>query len=91
VHRGANKNSHAKSEFLAAMSHELLTPLNAIVGFSEMMKDEMLSVLGNETDRQYAADIHARGALLTDLINSELDLAKIEARGRPSSALTTPL
>jgi PAS domain S-box-containing protein len=78
----AERNSHAKSEFLAATSHELRTPLNAILGFSEMMKDEMLGSLGNETYRQYAADIHAAGSHLTDLINSVLDLAKIEAGRR---------
>lgn len=78
----AEQSSHAKSEFLAAMSHELRTPLNAILGFSEMMKDEMLGELGHETYRQYAADIHASGTHLTDLINSVLDLAKIEAGRR---------
>jgi len=81
----AEQNSAAKSQFLAATSHELRTPLNAILGFSEMMKDEMLGSLGNETYREYATDIHAAGTHLTDLINSVLDLAKIEAGKRDLS------
>ena len=38
--------SHAKSEFLANMSHDLRTPLNAIIGFSDMMKSEILGPIG---------------------------------------------
>jgi signal transduction histidine kinase len=81
----AEQNSAAKSQFLAATSHELRTPLNAILGFSEMMKEEMLGALGNATYREYATDIHAAGTHLTDLINSVLDLAKIEAGKRDLS------
>lgn len=81
----AEQATQAKSEFLATTSHELRTPLNAILGFSEMIKDEMLGSLGNERYRQYAADIHAAGVHLTDLVNSVLDLAKIEAGKRDLS------
>src|SRR3546814_6110507 len=44
--REAEAASHAKSEFLASMSHELRTPLNAIIGFSEVLKTEMLGPIG---------------------------------------------
>ncbi len=69
----------AKSKFLATMSHELRTPLNAILGFSEMIKDEILGPVGNDSYKGYAADIHASGSHLLKLINEILDLSRIEA------------
>jgi len=78
----AEETSRAKSHFLAATSHELRTPLNAILGFSEMMKEEILGALGSETYRQYAADIHAAGSHLAELVDGVLDLARIEAGRR---------
>ncbi|MDJ0948384.1 MAG: PAS domain S-box protein [Alphaproteobacteria bacterium] len=75
----AQAASRAKSEFLANMSHELRTPLNAIIGFSEMMKGELLGPLGDDNYRQYAHDIHESGSHLLSLINDILDLSKIEA------------
>ncbi len=67
------------SGFLANMSHELRTPLNAIIGFSSMMKDEMIGPLGDKAYKSYANDIHASGSLLLDIINDVLDVSKIEA------------
>ncbi|MBB4285928.1 PAS domain-containing protein [Roseospira goensis] len=84
----AEQTNQAKSQFIAAMSHELRTPLNAILGFSEMMKDEMLGPVGSPTYREYAADIHASGTHLIDLIDGLMDLAKIEA-GRRDLTLAT--
>jgi signal transduction histidine kinase len=75
----AEAASRAKSDFLATMSHELRTPLNAIIGFSEMMVREVLGSLGNEQYRTYAADIHASGTHLLQIINDILDLSKAEA------------
>jgi signal transduction histidine kinase len=72
----ANK---AKSEFLANMSHELRTPLNAIIGFSEMMAVEIFGPLGSERYRHYVHDIHSSGQHLLGIINTVLDLARIEA------------
>jgi two-component system cell cycle sensor histidine kinase PleC len=69
----------AKSKFLANMSHELRTPLNAILGFSEMMKGEMLGPMQNPTYKSYAEDIHSSGQHLLKLINEILDLSRIEA------------
>jgi signal transduction histidine kinase len=76
---GAERASRAKSEFLATMSHELRTPLNAIIGFSDVQRREMFGPLGNPRYREYAADIHASGTHLLDLITSILDLSKAEA------------
>jgi signal transduction histidine kinase len=77
--RDAELGNRAKSEFLAAMSHELRTPLNAIIGFSEIMSNEMFGPLGAPNYREYAADIHASGTHLLDIINDILDVARVEA------------
>jgi cell cycle sensor histidine kinase DivJ len=70
--------SRAKSSFLANMSHELRTPLNAIIGFSEMMTREMFGPIGPRY-QEYSRMIHESGAHLLELINSVLDMSKIEA------------
>ncbi len=77
--RKAEEANFAKSRFLATMSHELRTPLNAILGFSEVIRDEMMGPLGNETYRGYIADIHDSGRHLLELINEILDISRIEA------------
>jgi cell cycle sensor histidine kinase DivJ len=70
--------SRAKTRFLANMSHELRTPLNAIIGFSELMTREMFGPLSGRY-QEYSRLIHESGAHLLDLINSVLDMSKIEA------------
>jgi signal transduction histidine kinase len=61
------------------MSHELRTPLNAIIGFSDLMRSEMLGPMGNGTYRDYAADIHFSGTHLLDIVNDLLDVVRQEA------------
>jgi len=75
----ADKANRAKSEFLASMSHELRTPLNAVMGFSEIIRDQTLGPVGVRQYAEYAADIHDSGSHLLELVNSILDLSKIEA------------
>jgi signal transduction histidine kinase len=75
----ADKASAAKSDFLAKISHEIRDPLNAIIGFSEVMMEERFGPIGNERYRQYLRDIHTSGGHLISLINDLLDLSKIEA------------
>ncbi|MEH6630831.1 MAG: ATP-binding protein [Halopseudomonas aestusnigri] len=75
----ADQANTAKSQFLANMSHELRTPLNAILGFSEIMKSELMGPLGSNHYKSYCQDIHSSGTHLLDLINDILDLSKIEA------------
>jgi cell cycle sensor histidine kinase DivJ len=70
--------SRAKTRFLANMSHELRTPLNAIIGFSELMTREMFGPLSPRY-QEYSRLVHESGAHLLDLINSVLDMSKIEA------------
>src|SRR6266699_3040158 len=77
-HRAESANV-AKSRFLAQMSHELRTPLNAILGFSEVMKSEVLGPHSVPTYREYAGDIHNSGVHLLNLINEILDLSRIES------------
>ncbi|MGH8064404.1 MAG: response regulator [Candidatus Entotheonellia bacterium] len=70
-------NRH-KSEFLASMSHELPTPLNAIIGFSEVLLERLFGDL-NEKQEEYLRDILDSGRHLLSLINDILDLSKVEA------------
>jgi two-component system cell cycle sensor histidine kinase PleC len=67
-----------KSRFLANMSHELRTPLNAIIGFAEMMEEELLGPLGNDSYDDYIQGIRQSGELLLDLITDILDMSKME-------------
>jgi two-component system cell cycle sensor histidine kinase PleC len=77
--RHAEQANIAKSQFLATMSHELRTPLNAIIGFSEVLKSELLGPHQVPQYKEYAADIHGSGQHLLNLINELLDLSRIEA------------
>jgi len=77
--RHAEQANIAKSRFLATMSHELRTPLNAIIGFSEVLKSELLGPHQVPQYKEYANDIHASGQHLLNLINELLDLSRIEA------------
>ncbi len=71
----ANK---AKTEFLANMSHELRTPLNAIIGFSDAIKIGVFGLLGNEKVDSYISDINTAGKVLLNLVNSILDISRVE-------------
>ncbi len=69
--------SKTKSEFIANMSHELRTPLNAIIGFSEILMNP--EGLKHEQIRQYSSHIQEAATHLLDLINSILDVSKVQA------------
>ena len=67
-----------KSEFLASMSHELRTPLHTIIGFSELLAEELQGPL-NDKQQRFISHIRKDSAHLLALINDVLDLSKIEA------------
>lgn len=71
----AKEANRAKSQFLANMSHEIRTPLNAILGFDELILREA----NNPAIEAYAASIQNAGVSLLDIINTILDLSKIES------------
>jgi len=66
-----------KSEFLANMSHEFRTPLNAILGFAELLREKPAADV--EKSRRWAENIISSGRSLLNMINDLLDLAKAEA------------
>ena len=74
-----------KSEFLANMSHELRTPLNSIIGFSDLMMADGAGEL-NKQQHEFLESVLRNGRHLLALINSILDLSKVEA-GRMSLEL----
>jgi signal transduction histidine kinase len=65
-----------KSEFVAIVSHEFRTPLTGIQGFSEMMRDEELTVAEL---KEYATDINKDARRLNRLVNEMLDLSRMES------------
>jgi signal transduction histidine kinase len=75
----AEEVSRAKSRFLASVTHELRTPLNAIIGFSDVMRHELMGPIGTPKYREYAELIRNSGSHLVDLISDLLDMSKIEA------------
>lgn len=72
----AEHNDRSKSQFVANMGHEIRTPINAIVGFSELLTEESLDV---EDKKEYLNIIKMNNELLQQLISDILDLSKIEA------------
>jgi len=75
----AERANQAKTEFLATMSHEFRTPLNAILGFSDVIHQQVFGPIGPDRYKQYAADIHKSGQHMLQLVNDILDLSAIEA------------
>lgn len=79
IHAEALKANDVKGQFLATLSHELRTPLNAIIGFSEMLGGDHARLLDAEKRLDYARIIHDSGHHLLDVVNTLLDISKIES------------
>jgi PAS domain S-box-containing protein len=71
----AERANRAKSEFLSRMSHDLRTPLNAVLGYAQVLDVEELTPEHRDSVRQ----ILSGGRHLLDLINEVLDISRIEA------------
>ena len=75
----AERADEIKSRFLANVTHELRTPLNAIIGFSEVLAGEGAMTIGPERSREYAGIIGASGQHLLEVVNSLLDMSRIQS------------
>lgn len=74
----AERANFTKLEFLGQLSHELRTPLATVIGFAEVMRDEMFGPIGVKIYRTYAADICKSGRQLTDVVERIIDVTRLE-------------
>ena len=77
--RDAEQANAWKDRLIANVSHELRTPLNAIIGFSEILGNDQLMPTDPERRKEYADIVHSSGEHLLAVVNSILDVSKIEA------------
>ncbi|HET7873236.1 MAG TPA: PAS domain-containing sensor histidine kinase, partial [Terriglobales bacterium] len=76
--RDVEKANRLKSDFLASMSHELRTPLHTVIGFTEILDEELEGPL-TPKQKRFLGHILQDSRHLLELINEILDLSKIEA------------
>ncbi len=81
----ATEASQAKSDFLSNMSHDLRTPLNSIIGFSEMIDAGTHGAVGHPKYVEYIRHVRDCGQRLNEMIEALLDLSKIESGKSPLS------
>jgi signal transduction histidine kinase/ligand-binding sensor domain-containing protein/ActR/RegA family two-component response regulator len=74
-HHLANAASHAKTEFLAQLGHEIRTPMTGVLGMAELLQSRPLA----DVEQRYVQAIRNSGEVLLTLVNDALDLARIEA------------
>ena len=67
----------ARERFFAAASHDLRTPLNTILGFSEIIRDELMGPTGAASYRDYAAAINVSGGVLLRTVNQIIDISRM--------------
>ena len=72
----AEKASKAKTDFLSNMSHDIRTPMNAIIGITTLMKNELHQP---EKLAEHLAKLESSGQLLLGIINDILDMSRIES------------
>jgi PAS domain S-box-containing protein len=89
--RKAERAFQEQSELLTKISHEVRTPINSIVAFSEVMLEERFGPIGNERYRGYLRDIGASGTHIVSLLNDLIDLSRIETGKLTLSHVTTSL
>ena len=77
--RQSERATTAKTDVLSRISHEVRMPLNAIIGFADVMIEERFGALGNERYVEYMKDIRASGQRVMSIIDDLLDLSRIES------------
>jgi two-component system cell cycle sensor histidine kinase PleC len=78
----AEAASRSKTSFLAHLSHDIRTPLNHIIGFAELMRQETYGPLGDDRYASYVESIRISGERLLSFFASTLDLAELEGGRR---------
>jgi len=76
---GVEASAILKNRFLATVSHELRTPLNSIIGFSDVLLAEMFGTFSDPKQKEYVGLIRESGNHLLSVVNSVLDMSKIES------------
>ena len=71
----ADRANESKSAFLSSMSHDMRTPLNAVLGFTDLALNE----INAQVKQEYLKKIQSSGNLLLDLVNDTLELSRIES------------
>jgi len=87
-HESALRAKQAKCEFLANMGHQLRTPMNAVIGYSEMLLEDLFAA-GQQNPE--LVKVHELGQLVLSRTNDVLDLAKMEMGRLPVFVETTTL
>lgn len=77
--QAAVDSARAKREFMANMSHEFRTPLNAILGFSGALLSGTFGPMANDRHLEYVSYINQSGELLLSLVNDLMDISRIES------------
>jgi PAS domain S-box-containing protein len=77
--RASHRAESQAVDFLIRISHDVRTPLNAIIGFAEMMIEERFGPVGTERYKSYLADIRESGMAVIALVNDLLDLSRAMA------------
>ena len=76
----AEKSNRAKSEFLTCIGHELKTPLNAVIGFAELLRNEGFGPLGHPSYKEFAHDISGSGTKLLGIVEDILAIVQAESQ-----------
>lgn len=72
------ESSRYKTEFLSHMSHELRSPLTAILGFTEVLRDELVGPL-NDKQKEHLGHVGQAGRQLLDVIDNVVELSRVES------------
>jgi cell cycle sensor histidine kinase DivJ len=87
--RAARAEAAEAATMLADLSHEMRTPLNAVIGFAETIERQTFGPVGHPNYAQYAEHIRLAGRHLLDLVETALDLSRIESDRRRLQRVAT--